>query len=481
MPPPEPERDASDIPLSAHDRQRLQEELARIYSRSESVEHFLDQIGFPLERIPIFRPGEGESFWSKIFTELDRGAIDSPYRRMLETALGQHESYRDLTDLARRYSVSPQSGSGEPDQFGAAVAAHCHIIVRGGQEDRVQAVRWLATCGLDPRELWSRADSASFLVNQANPVAVTRLVLQRPDLSCTIVPPGTPDDLIGEVVVRDDDGRELAISQVPSQAKVADVLELLVRENPSANLNAAQLRVTSRIRDGRRRNVNPGRTLADVGYRQGDKLGVETLAPGEPIKVFLIGASPRETEHIRPEMEVRAIRYAGESGKHLELKECLGAQADDLHQIPGFKPDILHFACHGENGYLLLQDDQSFPNPVWPHDVAEWLRHHVSKGRLRLSGIVLSVCNGEQIAKAFEPVADIVIAHKQLLDENCAFAFTTAFYTELIDTPDLRDAAWSAAYFAQIKLGRSTAIADNLIVLPEQPTGGLEQWRPAEG
>ena len=93
---PEPPPDAADLPLSDEDRNRLQYELARIYDTPDSVVRFLDQIGFPRKLIPIFRTPEG--FWSKVFTELDRGAIAVPYRRMLAATLGHHGSYRTLTD-----------------------------------------------------------------------------------------------------------------------------------------------------------------------------------------------------------------------------------------------------------------------------------------------------------------------------------------------------------------------------------------------
>ena len=466
MSPTQEQPDASDIPLNDDDRRRLQDELARIYDTPDSVVLFLNQIGFPVERIPIFRPAERESFWSKIFTELDRGAVAAPYRRMLAVALERHGSYRALADLVGRYGVSAPPQAGDQGDVAAAshpVGATCHVIVRTSRpSERRGAEDWLASQGFGPEQVWSNPEGVSFRLNQADPSVVRERLRQRPDVRWTLIPPGEPDYLINEIIISDRDGRELRIRGLSAQYKLGELADILVRRFPAAHLNVPMLGVISIGLGRRRRRADLSRTLAEEGLSQGSRIEVGTLKSG-PLKVFLLGASPKDRDPVYAEKEAKAIKDAARLG-HLEFRECQAARARDLPEIRSFQPDILQFSCHSESGLIILEDGEGLSNPVPATTIAKTLRHHVMEGTLRLRGIILASCEGKLIAPAFDGAADTVIAHKDKLDADCARVFTTYFYEELRSTPALDRAARNAALDAASEAADCAMIFDNLII-----------------
>lgn len=215
-------------------------------------------------------------------------------------------------------------------------------------------------------------------------------------------------------------------------------------------------------------NVQYNQYLGDVSRLADAPRGEPTTAaPTARLRVLVIGASPDDPDlpHVRADREAHAIERAARPGR-VAVTVVLGAEATDVRQVGTVRPDILHFACHGEADRLVFNDIRGEPDYVKASRVADLLRFYRDTSGVRLRGIVLAACDGERLAPFFAGVAGTVIAHRGKLSDPCGTAFAAQLYTQLNDTTDLAAAAREAAQLtAQYSEGCEPVI-DGLIVLP---------------
>jgi CHAT domain-containing protein/effector-associated domain 1 (EAD1)-containing protein len=189
-------------------------------------------------------------------------------------------------------------------------------------------------------------------------------------------------------------------------------------------------------------------------------------AEGGPLRVLVIGANPAGPERIRPDREARAI-LAARDGGHFQVELCPAASASDLRQVLTFRPDILHLACHGDGDDLIFEDVDGEEHRVSARHVADTLRLYRELKHVRLRGLVLASCASDGIAGYFTDVAERVVAHRGLLDDDCAVAFAGELYRALAGDNDLGVAARLAAQHVLLTDSSYSAVVTHLIVLPE--------------
>lgn len=185
-----------------------------------------------------------------------------------------------------------------------------------------------------------------------------------------------------------------------------------------------------------------------------------------PLRVLVIGASPAGSERIRPDREAKAI-LAARDGGHFKVELCPAASASDLRQVLTFRPDIVHLACHGDGDDLIFEDTDGEEHRVSALHVASTLRLYRELKQIRLRGLVLASCASDGIAEHFADVAEWVVAHRGLLDDDCAVAFADQLYSALKDDGDLGVAARLAAQHVLLTDSGCSGVVTNLIVLPD--------------
>ena len=193
------------------------------------------------------------------------------------------------------------------------------------------------------------------------------------------------------------------------------------------------------------------------------------------LRVLVIGASP-----VNPDLPpVRADREAHVIEKvvvpeRVAVKVVLGAEATDVQRVGSFRPDIVHFICHGTADSMVFNDIRGESDFVEAARVAELLVFYRDTAGVRLRGIVLAACDGGSLAPNFTGVCETVIAHRGRLSDPCGVAFAEQLYTRLNTVPDLSGRALVAAAreAAQLTAQYSAAcepVISNLITI----TGGL--------
>ncbi|MFE0477949.1 effector-associated domain EAD1-containing protein [Streptomyces sp. NPDC058947] len=193
------------------------------------------------------------------------------------------------------------------------------------------------------------------------------------------------------------------------------------------------------------------------------------LAPAGRLKVMVLAAEPARRGAVRAAAELREIQSA--AADRLEVLPCPATTPGDLEQIRRQRPDLLHLACHGSEGALLLEDQEGEPHPLPAADLVETLRLAAEHHGHRLRALLLRSCSGEEIARLFTGVADVVIAHRGALDADCSTQFAGAFYRELAartdpPTPEsLHATAHVAAQDVVNRAGFCRSLRTDLIVL----------------
>lgn len=185
-----------------------------------------------------------------------------------------------------------------------------------------------------------------------------------------------------------------------------------------------------------------------------------------PCRVLVIGASPAGSERIRSDREAKAI-LAARDGGHFEVELVPAAAAADLRQVLTFRPDIVHLACHGDGDDLIFENSDGEVHRIPAADVASTLRAYRDLKRMHLRGLVLAACSGDSIARHFADVAERVVAHRGLLDDECAVAFAGQLYWALKEDGDLGVAARLAAQHVLLTDSGCSGVVTRLIVLPD--------------
>ncbi len=188
--------------------------------------------------------------------------------------------------------------------------------------------------------------------------------------------------------------------------------------------------------------VAPGREAPQAGRLAAPPA---SLAGTAALRVLVIGASPLDPDlpHVRADREAHAIERVAAPDR-VDVKVVLGAEATDVQRVGTFRPDIVHFVCHGTADSLVFSDAGGESDYVTAARVAQRLRFYRDDRGVRLRGIVLAACDGQTLAPFFASVADTVIAHRGKLADQCGVAFAEQFYT-LLNAPAGRTAPGHAA------------------------------------
>jgi hypothetical protein len=284
-----------DIGLTRVDRDTLLGALEASFDTDVRARNLLRTIEFPARAIPGF--DHPLDFWLEIFDECDRGIIEAPYRRLINGALRRYGFNGAFTGLARRYSLvdlpapeqpsvpaqrtperrqrpaSPPRGGDVPREH---LSATCRVIVRiDSEEERIAVERWLAEVGLAPAQMWSTPTAVSYRLDQADQDAVRQVLLDRPDLGWTLVPPGEPDYLIRRLYVEGPDGRRFRVTDAPAQQTVGSLAAEVVEQYPEGLPGAGRPTVADHVgADGQGRRMNPGNTLYQEGIGEDDHVRV---------------------------------------------------------------------------------------------------------------------------------------------------------------------------------------------------------------
>jgi hypothetical protein len=148
-------------------------------------------------------------------------------------------------------------------------------------------------------------------------------------------------------------------------------------------------------------------------------------------KVLLLASSPRDLARLRLDKEVREIHEGlkrSERRDSFELISWFAAKISDLRRgLLDHSPQIVHFAGHGEDDGILVEDDGGRAVQV-PVDALAGLfglcQEHVEC-------VILNSCHSEHQAKAIAEHIPYVIGMSARIKDQAAIEFAVGFYDAL--------------------------------------------------
>ena len=161
----------------------------------------------------------------------------------------------------------------------------------------------------------------------------------------------------------------------------------------------------------------------------------------EKIKILFLAADPfRDTARLELGEEMRAIDHAiqqGSAREALELVSHFATQTGDVQAtLQRHRPQIVHFAGHGNPGVVYLGNDRGGREGVGKAALARLFG--ALGGGVRV--VVLNGCHTLPIATALSKVVDYAIGTKDQIGDAEAIQFADAFYTALAFGSPVRQA-----------------------------------------
>lgn len=147
------------------------------------------------------------------------------------------------------------------------------------------------------------------------------------------------------------------------------------------------------------------------------------------MKVLVLQANPHDTEVLRLPVEAREIRRKLALQHDNELILAGAVRPSDLQELlQQCQPDVVHFSGHGnQGGLLVLEDDKGASAPI----PGSALAGIFEATRATVKCVVLNSCYSQDQAEAIiEKVPCVVGINSEINDED-AIAFAASFYGAL--------------------------------------------------
>jgi TIR domain/CHAT domain len=159
------------------------------------------------------------------------------------------------------------------------------------------------------------------------------------------------------------------------------------------------------------------------------------------IKILFLAANPGDTDRLRLDEEVRAIRerlrMATHGGQFAVEQEWAVRVGDLQSHLLCHQPQIVHFSGHGSRaGEIVLEDQAGHSQAVPPAALKQLFA--TLKDDIRC--VVLNACFSEMQAGAIAESIDCVVGMSAAIADESAVSFASSFYQALGFGRDVRTA-----------------------------------------
>jgi hypothetical protein len=213
-----------------------------------------------------------------------------------------------------------------------------------------------------------------------------------------------------------------------------------------------------------------GQQERPVQQRWTKKVVVGSVTPAAgPTTVLYVSANPDGTTSTYAAAEAREIRRELAKNPEFRMEERGAIGPRELTDaLLHLRPRIVHFAGHGEDGYLYLEREMGQPHIVSPRSVAALFGEATDY----VECVVVGACDSEALAEAVREHIDYVIAVDDRLHSSAAIAFSIGFYQALAVGEPLEKAYRLGR--TQIPLQLGDGFADQPVRLYRRRTGGAD-------
>jgi CHAT domain-containing protein len=160
------------------------------------------------------------------------------------------------------------------------------------------------------------------------------------------------------------------------------------------------------------------------------KLTIEVVQQlPEAITVLFLAANPRDTTWIGLDEEIRLVDHKLRASEHRDavtLKAAWAVRPDDLLQaLNRFRPHVVHFAGHGNEDEIALQDADGNSKPISTDLLVQLMQLMIDNVRL----VVFNTCQSRTHAEAVITHVDVAIGMNASIDDEAARVFSAQLYS----------------------------------------------------
>lgn len=193
----------------------------------------------------------------------------------------------------------------------------------------------------------------------------------------------------------------------------------------------------------------------------------------ERLRILILAANPVNTPRLELETEHRLLRNRIHANVEAGTCEILAEWATRLEELQNalktYRPHVVHFAGHGDDGVICLEDDEGACQPVSKGELSLLL--NTATGRLRL--VTLNACSSAPQMEKLGQLVDYIVGTTAPVEDDAAVRFTAHFYEAVAVGSTVREAFDKAQ--GKLAAGGQTAQADGyrIIVRP-----GVDETEP---
>lgn len=165
----------------------------------------------------------------------------------------------------------------------------------------------------------------------------------------------------------------------------------------------------------------------------------------ERLRILFLASNPTDAARLRLDEEYRLVRRRMQDNVeagNAELRLEPAARLDDLlRALADYEPHVVHFAGHGNDEAVCLEDDEGLTAALTKEQLSAF--HELLRRHVRL--VVLNACRSAPRAETLARAVDYVVGTKVAVADGDALRFTADFYTALALGGTVREAFYGAA------------------------------------
>jgi CHAT domain len=186
----------------------------------------------------------------------------------------------------------------------------------------------------------------------------------------------------------------------------------------------------------------------------------------KPLRILILAANPLNTPQLQLDTEHRLLLSKMNDNAEAGNCEILAAWATTpvalQRALRAHKPHIVHFAGHGNQNSIYLEDEQGMYLPLSKENLS--LLFDLSLEHLRV--VLLNACSSAAQTERLAKLVDYVVGTKAPIRDNAAVRFTAHFYQAIAVGSPVREAFNKAKGRLSESVGKEQADLYELLVRP---------------
>ena len=154
------------------------------------------------------------------------------------------------------------------------------------------------------------------------------------------------------------------------------------------------------------------------------------MSANNKLRILFLAANPLNMPPLQLDQEVSKVKNALQLSRHRDqfvLEQQWATRIEDLRRAMLFhEPQIVHFAGHGKDDGLILEDKASMAHSVSSFALANFFAVFPS-----VQCVILNACYSDELGAALSETVPYVIGMSSAVQDIAAIVFAEAFYDAL--------------------------------------------------